>query len=213
MRAFNDLPLPWQRVFELEWSSVCNGSRAIAAVITDENGSIISEARNCTGERLVPNPKTAHAENAAVAALDTAVYPELWKYRLYAGLEPCIMCMGTIVMGGIRHIEIGARDNYGGAMGLIDTFAFASSKNIEIIWRDNEFGDIQRAFQTVRELLYCSDKQKLERIIGDFSQLNACGVEAAQKLEREGMFRSRPLTELAAQEVYDRIAEAVELSR
>ena len=71
------------------------GSRAIAAVIADRDGQIISEARNRTGEALDCNPKTAHAENTAVIALDTQIFPDLHSYTLYAGLEPCVMCMGN----------------------------------------------------------------------------------------------------------------------
>lgn len=209
MTEFKDLPRPWQRVFELEWESVCRGSRAIAAVITDRSGEIISEARNRTGERLDPNPKTAHAENTAVGAIDTSLHPDLWACTLYAGLEPCLMCMGTIVMGGIRHIEIGAKDSFGGAMKLIDLFDFARAKNIEIVWRDGEFGDIQRGLQALRELLYCTDSSRLDRILADFSELNRPGVEAARAIVSDGTFDHRDLSSFTAEEIYNKLVSYI----
>ena len=63
---YSDLPKHWQRIFELEWISVCEGSKAIAAVIADNAGNILSEGRNQISECNVPNPATAHAEAEAI---------------------------------------------------------------------------------------------------------------------------------------------------
>ena len=35
---FIELAIHWKRIFELEWESVCEGSKAIAAVIVNEKG-------------------------------------------------------------------------------------------------------------------------------------------------------------------------------
>ena len=77
---YAELPQHWQRIFALEWLSVCKGSKAIAAVITDENGNIISEGRNMTCERTVPNPAAAHAETEAIRNLDTSRFPDKHAY-------------------------------------------------------------------------------------------------------------------------------------
>ena len=189
---FEELSTPWQRIFQLEWLSVCKGSKAIAAVIANEDGNIISQGRNMISELSVPNPATAHAETEAVRNLDVSRYPDKWSYTLYAGLEPCIMCMGTIVMGGIRKIVIAARDDFGGAMDLIGHSDFARRKNIQITWLDNELGDLQRAFQTIRELLYNDDPEKLRRMLADFSFHNPAGVRAARELMQSGRFEKAP---------------------
>lgn len=188
--TFSEFPQHWQRVFTLEWESLCKGSKAIAAVITDEAGCVISEGRNMTGETAIPNPAAMHAETEAVRNLDVRRYPDKHSYTLYAGLEPCVMCMGTIVMGGIRKVEIAARDDFGGAMQLLNGTPFLRSKQMQVIWRDDLLGDVQRGLQTVRELLYNSDSAKLERMLTDFSVYNKAGTAAAKALCSEGVFRN-----------------------
>ncbi len=202
---YKELPIYWKRIFELEWESVCNKSKAIAAVIVSEEGEIISEGRNKIYENVLPNPMVAHAEVEAVRNLDITKYPNPKSYTLYTGLEPCPMCMGTLVMGHIRNVVIAARDDYGGAMGLIEHSAFLKRKNINIVWLDNELGDMQRAFQSVRELLFNEDVEKVKAMLQDFSQYNKAGVEAAEKLVSEGYFRHRALTELKVENVFDEL--------
>ncbi|MBQ8108012.1 MAG: nucleoside deaminase [Ruminococcus sp.] len=208
--SFEKLPRHWQRIFELEWLSVINGSKAIAAVITDEQGNIISEGRNMTGEAVVPNPAAAHAETEAIRGLDTSKYPHKHSYTLYAGLEPCIMCMGTLVMGGIRRVVIAARDDFGGAMELIRYSPFASGKNIQITWADNSLGDMQRGFQTIRELIYNEDPVKLGRMLEDFCVHNRTGVDAAKILVESGGFKSSALSGITAAQVYNRLEEIMD---
>lgn len=206
---YGNLPIHWKKIFELEWISLCEGSKAIAAVITDETGKIISEGRNMISECMVPNPATAHAEVEVIRNLDILKYPHKKSYTLYAGLEPCIMCMGTIVMGGIRKVEIAARDDYGGAMKLIEYSTFAKSKGIKINWLDNGLGDMQRAFQTLRELLYNDDSKKLGRMLEDFSLYNKAGVEAAKSLFDENWFLHKMPKEFSAAKIFDTLAERI----
>lgn len=202
---YSELPKHWQRIFGLEWISVCEGSKAIAAVIADSEGNILSEGRNQISECNVPNPATAHAEAEAIRSLDVSRFPHPKSYTLYAGLEPCIMCMGTLVMGHIRNVEIAARDDFGGAMKLIELSDFARSKGIKVTWRDDALGDMQRAFQTVRELLYNTDEDKKQRMLTDFAVYNKRGVDAAIKLFNEGFF-SRTLTDISAETVFDELS-------
>ena len=204
---FRELSQIWQRVFELAWQSLCKGSKAIAAVIVNEQGEIISEGRNRIGEAGIPNPIVVHAETEAIRNLDIHKYPEPKKYTLYAGLEPCPMCMGTIVMGRIRNVVIAARDDFGGAMKLVEYSPFMKSKNIQVTWLDNELGDVQRAFQTVRELLFNEDRDKLERILQDFSVYNKTGVEAAKELVAGGYFAGKHLEDISVEEVFDELIQ------
>lgn len=207
MMKYTDLPIHWKRIFELEWQSVCEGSKAIAAVIVNEKGEIISEGRNQISEYNVPNPATAHAEAEAIRNLDVSKHPHPKTYTLYAGLEPCIMCMGTLVMGHIRNVVIAARDAYGGAMHLINHSDFAKSKGIQITWLDNKLGDMQRAFQTIRELLYNQDEEKCTKVLADFSVYNKAGVDAAVRLAGEGFFRNRTVQEISVEEVFNSLMD------
>lgn len=207
---YAELPIQWRRIFELEWESICEGSKAIAAVIVDDTGEIVSEGRNQISERNVPNPATAHAETEAIRNLDVSKHPCPKLYTLYAGLEPCIMCMGTLVMGHIRHIVIAAKDNYGGAMNLIEHSEFAKSKRIKISWLDNELGDMQRAFQTLREIMYNQDEEKKTQMLDDFSFYNKKGVNSAISLVEDGFFESRELKEIAVGEVFDALMDRLE---
>ena len=40
---YQELDTYWKRIFELEWISLCEGSKAIAALIVSDDGTIISE--------------------------------------------------------------------------------------------------------------------------------------------------------------------------
>lgn len=204
---YSELSAPWKRIFELEWESLCKGSKAIAAVIVNEAGEIVSEGRNKITECNLPNPATAHAETEAIRSLDVRRYPYPKTYTLYAGLEPCIMCMGTIVMGHIRKVVIAARDDYGGAMHLINHSDFVKSKGIQVTFLDNELGDMQRAFQTLRELLYNNDEEKKAKMLADFSVYNKVGVDAALCLMKDGFFEARLPEEITAEEVFDALIE------
>ncbi len=200
---YHELSAAWQRIFELEWQSVCEGSKAIAAVIVSEDGEIISEGRNMISEVIVPNPATAHAEVEAVRNLDIAKYPSPKKYTMYVGLEPCPMCMGTIVMGHIRNVVIAARDDFGGATELLQYSGFLRRKNMNIVWAEPFLGDIQRGMQTVRELIHNKDSEKLQRMLADFSVHNAAGVRAARMMVDENIFNGKALASFSASEIYN----------
>lgn len=205
---YSELSNPWKRIFELEWESLQKGSKAIAAVIVNEEGEIVSEGRNQIAEWPIPNTIVAHAEAEAVRNLNLRRHHHPKTYTLYTGLEPCIMCMGTIVMGHIRKVVIAARDAYGGAMHLINHSEFAKSKGIQVTFLDNELGDMQRAFQALRELMYNSDKEKRAKMLADFSVYNKIGVDAAVQLMKDGFFEARPLEEITAEEVFDALMES-----
>lgn len=207
---FSELQYPWNRIFELSWQSVCVGSKAISAVILSEDGTIISEGRNQISEFHIPNPRLLHAEVEALRNLDIRKYPNLKEYTLYAGLEPCPMCVGTLAMSGLRKIVIATRDDFGGSMNLTKHSSFMQRKNFEITFLDNGLGDMQRAFQIIRELLYNAEDSKLERILADFSVYNKRGVDAACALVKEGFFAGKNLNDIPTGEVFDELAKRME---
>jgi len=92
---------------------------------------------------------------------------------------------------------------YGGAMNLIEHSEFAKAKRIRITWLDNELGDMQRAFQAIREIMYNQDAEKKKQMLEDFSVYNKRGVDSAISLVNEGFFEGRELKAIAAEEVFD----------
>lgn len=207
---YQELDMYWKRIFDLDWTSLCEGSKAISALIVSEAGTIISEGRNKIGEKGIPNPRVSHAEVEAIRNLDINKYPNVKNYTLYAALEPCPMCMGTMVMGGIRNIVIGAKDALGGAMGLIEHSSYLKGKNINIVWMPQEYGHIQRGFQALKELLYNNNEERLKRMMTDFSVYNAKGVIAAKELIQEGIFKDKKPVFYSAEEIFDKLMIHIE---
>ena len=95
-------------------------------------------------------------------------------------------------------------------MNLTEHSPFMKRKNFEITFLDNELGDMQRAFQIIRELLYNADDIKLGRILADFSVYNKRGVDAACALVKEGFFEGKNLNDITAGEVFDELAKRME---
>ena len=130
---YQELDTYWKRIFELEWISLCEGSKAIAALIVSDDGTIISEGRNKIGEEGIPNPRVSHAEVEAIRNLDINKYPYVKTYTLYAALEPCPMCTGAIINSRIKRVFIGAMDPKAGAMGsVVDLTDFPFNHKPEI---------------------------------------------------------------------------------
>ena len=207
---YQDLDTYWKRIFELEWLALCEGSKAIAALIVSNEGEIISEGRNKIGEETIPNPRVSHAEVEAIRNLDIKKYPLVKTYTLYAALEPCPMCMGTIVMGGIRNVVIGAKDAHGGAMGLLEQSEYLKRKNINVVWMPNEYGDVQRGFQALKELLYNTNEELLESMMADFSVYNKKGVLAAKELVDAGLFIGKKPSLYNVEEIFDKLMLIIE---
>lgn len=90
------------------------GEVPIGAVITDKSRRIISSGHNL---RESTNDPTAHAEIIAIKKAGE----ELSSWRLdgatiYVTIEPCVMCMGAIILARIGRLVFGARDPKAGAV-------------------------------------------------------------------------------------------------
>lgn len=152
---WNNLNQIWQKVFELSWISFCEGNLPIAAVIADEEGNILSTGRNhYRNSNKFLNPKVDHAESECVQKLDIKRYPNVRDYILYTNMEPCPMCMGTIVMGNIRKVRIAAKDSWAGATDLCSKNNYLISKHMEIEFMENTYGVISMIFHIYTELKY-----------------------------------------------------------
>ncbi len=92
------------------------GEAPIGAVIVLD-GKIIGRGHNL---REVNGDPTAHAEMIAIrkAAKMTGGW-RLTGATIYVTLEPCLMCMGAILLARLERVVYGCRDPKGGAAGSL----------------------------------------------------------------------------------------------
>ena len=207
---YEELDNHWKRIFELSWESVCHGSKAISALLIDENGIILTEGRNRTGEFNCPNPRLSHAETECIQKLDISKHYLVKTYTLICALEPCPMCMGTAAMSGIRKFIIGCKDDYGGAMRFSNGNKLLLSRNIQVTWMPQFYGDMQRAFQYIKELIYEKRKEKLEEILADFMVYNKAGVMAAKSIFDDGWFTDKKPEDYSVNEIFNELSARIE---
>lgn len=96
------------------------GEVPVGAVI-EHRGEIIGRGHNL---REQANDPTAHAEMIAIRqAAETLGSWRLLGCTLYVTLEPCVMCMGAIILARIPLLVFGCRDPRAGAAGSIYNLA------------------------------------------------------------------------------------------
>ena len=92
------------------------GNLPIGAVIVLDS-EIIAEGQN----RLyapVTNPGR-HAEIDAMLNVDPSLWERAREMTFYTTLEPCLMCLSTILLHHIGHVVYGADDPRGGALCVV----------------------------------------------------------------------------------------------
>lgn len=90
------------------------GEVPIGSVITDSTGNILSRGHNL---RESSNDPTAHAEIIAIKKAAESLGS--WRLEgtvIYVTLEPCLMCMGAIILARVGRLVFGARDPKAGAV-------------------------------------------------------------------------------------------------
>lgn len=88
------------------------GNLPIGAVITLD-GRIVAEGKNAIWSPvLAPN---RHAEIEALETLPPDLRARAGEMTLYTTLEPCLMCLGAILVYHIGRVVFGAYDPRGGA--------------------------------------------------------------------------------------------------
>ncbi len=180
---WNDLSNEWKKTFEQTWIAFQNGSIPIGAIISDKFGNIIITGRNETCENSVQNKRTAHAEMYCVRNLDIEKYSDLGEYHLYTTMEPCPMCMGTIVMGGIRKIHVAAKDRYCGALHYIDFDPYMQSKKMQVYLEEGEMEAVQLAQQGYYELR--KDNGVINNVLKQFQKDCPKSIDVALKMYQE----------------------------
>ena len=96
------------------------GEVPIGAVIVHA-GQIIGRGHNL---RETSNDPTSHAEMVAIRQAAEAIgHWRLLETTLYVTLEPCVMCMGAIILARIPRLVYACRDPRAGAVGSIYDFS------------------------------------------------------------------------------------------
>ncbi len=157
---WENLEIPWKEAFSQGWIAFCHGSVPIGSVICDQNGNILTRARNHINENYFPNNKVAHAETIAVQSLDLKLHNDPGSYIVYACSEPCPMCFGTIVMGNIRTIKIAAKDAYAGAVEIAELSQYVKSKRMKISFESGLMSAVQATMQSYFELKNNPERSK-----------------------------------------------------
>ncbi len=104
------------RAHHLALEAEALGNLPIGAVLTLQ-GEVIAEAGNSI---LVPHyDPGAHAEIEAIRRVPQHLWPRSREMVCYTTLEPCVMCMGAILLHGIGRVVFGAYDSEGGAGNLL----------------------------------------------------------------------------------------------
>jgi len=202
---FCELDEIWKRIYTLDWEGLCKGSKAIAALVIDEKGKIISEGRNQIGEFKNLNPKVCHAETECIRNINVKKYPNNWSYSLICALEPCPMCTGTLVMSGIRRVVVAAHDGYGGALHLLNGNPLMERRNIQVEWMPQFYADMQIAFQTIREMLYEEKEDKLNWVLEEFKERSEAGQRAGVALVKSGIFAKKKPSKYSVEEIFNLI--------
>ena len=123
-----------------------------AVVVLD--GQIIGRGHNL---RETEQDPTAHAEMIAVRqAAEKLGSWRLIDCILYVTLEPCVMCMGGIILARIPQLVFGCRDPKAGAVGSIYDFAEDDRFNHQVQVREGVLQkecseQLSRFFRQLRE--------------------------------------------------------------
>jgi tRNA(adenine34) deaminase len=95
----------------------------IGAIITLDD-EIIGQGKNS-----IWFPKYQPNRHAEIEAIESIQKPELWgrsaDMTLYTTLEPCLMCLGTILVHRIGRIVFGSSDPHGGALCVFGHMPYA----------------------------------------------------------------------------------------
>ncbi len=151
-----------QAALEEAGSAQALGEVPIGAVVV-QAGRIIGRGHNL---RESSNDPTAHAEMIAIrraaAALDSW---RLLDCTLYVTLEPCVMCMGAIILARIPDLVYGCRDPRVGAVGSIYNLAGDERFNHKVEVREGVLQEecstqLSGFFRQLREAKKAAKKDK-----------------------------------------------------
>ena len=114
------------------------GEVPVGALVV-HNGVIVGRGHNL---RESSNDPTSHAEMIAIRqAAATLGSWRLLDCTLYVTLEPCVMCMGAIILARIPRLVFGCRDPKVGAVGSIYNLSQDERFNHQVDVTEGVLGD------------------------------------------------------------------------
>jgi tRNA(adenine34) deaminase len=141
--VWEQISLPWQVAIKQAWIAYCAGSLPIGAAIISSEGEIVAEGRNRLNDVETDGDQQhfrkhfmAHAEQNAFISLGVLrrekpeVKNQLANYVLYTTLEPCDMCLGTLIQSGIKSVCYLVPDPIGGAINSLTATPHVREKRI-----------------------------------------------------------------------------------
>lgn len=114
---------------------LANGGRPIHCLIVAPDGQVIAEAGNTVSRDVDPS---AHAEvNAIRSACARLQTVDLSGCTLYTTMEPCPMCLSTILEAKVSRLVLGARHKRVGRSDLpgysVESFLASLSRRIDVV--------------------------------------------------------------------------------
>jgi tRNA(adenine34) deaminase len=94
------------------------GNLPVGAVIVLD-GEIISEGKNTVW--IPALDATRHAEIEALRSVPSELWDHATEMTLYTTLEPCVMCLGAILLHGVGRVVFGSSEDYGGASSIVES--------------------------------------------------------------------------------------------
>jgi tRNA(Arg) A34 adenosine deaminase TadA len=92
-----------RQAIALSEAGVAGGGRPFGALVTDENGRVVSEGKGVPS--VEPRDWTAHSEMQALRAASARLsWDQLGRATIYASGEPCPMCAAAIYWCNIRRL-------------------------------------------------------------------------------------------------------------
>jgi tRNA(adenine34) deaminase len=92
------------------------GNLPVGAVITLDDEMIAEAGSTILRPHYYPG---GHAEVEALRRVPPRLWHRSREMTCYSTLEPCVMCMGAILLHGLGRVVFGARDTEGGAGSLL----------------------------------------------------------------------------------------------
>lgn len=203
--AWDDLELGWRTAFTQAWIAFCKGSFPVGAALVDAEGALIAAGRNRIfdpGDEDLAGSLLAHAEVAALRHL--SVDDRHDAVTLFSTLEPCLFCMGAVVISRVGTVRYAGADSYGGAAHLPSTLNAQTARyQIEV---DGPLPGPLGRLAAALPLVYLSGSSRWTRVVDYTREVDPALLETAWALSSLEAFRDP-----CAAEFVDALSQALPL--
>ena len=186
----------WQAAFDQAWLAYRSGSFPVGAALIGSDGSLIATGRNRIfdpGEGGLSGSLLAHAEVAALSRLPVDERHD--GVTLFTTLEPCLFCMGAVLLSRVGTAHYAGGDSYGGSSRLpIDLNAQTARYPLQIHGPlDDPFGRLAAALP----LVYLAAADRWTRVLDHAGTHDPQLLGLSQELSRLPTFWNPHTADLA----------------